>query len=78
MDKEDKNKIDTDSDDDVFVKLKPKEKPKFNKEKKKIIAAISANKYKYIGKVNKFISKKMKKDNEKKNVGFSDWKGLFG
>ena len=76
MAEEDK-KEESDSDDDVFAKLKPKQPLKVTK-KSKLKEARNANSYRYQGKEVEFIKKMKKKvEEEKKKVGFSDWKQLL-
>lgn len=76
MVKEDKKEeSESDSDDDVFAKLKPVAR-KVNK-KTGMKAAKRANRYRYQGNGVEFINQMKKKMEEKKKVGFSDWKHLL-
>ena len=76
MGEEDKKEEEVDSDDELFAKLKKPAEVKKSVSKKKIeTAAVRANKYRRVGKINEMIlTQKVKpREEPKKKMTFSDW-----
>ena len=76
MEEEDKKEEEVDSDDELFAKLKKPEEVKKSVEKKKTeVAAVKANKYRRVGKVNEMVllHEVKSKQEPKKKMTFSDW-----
>ena len=76
MGEEDKKEEEVDSDDELFAKLKKPAEVKKSVSKRKIeTAAVRANKYRRVGKINEMIlTQKVKpKEEPKKKMTFSDW-----
>jgi len=76
MKEEDKKEEEEDSDDELFAKLKKPEEVKKSVSKKKVeTAALRANKYRRVGKINEMVllQKVKSKEEPKKKMTFSDW-----
>ena len=76
MKEEDKEEEVEDSDDELFAKLKKPEEVKKSVSKKKVdTAALRANKYRRVGKINEMVllQKVKSKEEPKKKMTFSDW-----
>jgi len=76
MKDEDKKEEEDDSDDELFAKLKKPTEVKKSVSKKKIeTAAVRANKYRQLGKINEMVllQKVKSKEEPKKKMTFSDW-----
>lgn len=76
MEEEDKKEEEADSDDELFAKLKKPQEVKKSVEKKKTeVAAVKANKYRRVGKINEMVllQEVKSKQEPKKKMTFSDW-----